>query len=164
MIFCPLTAPTMSVDPGLDANKESAVAAREHNLVALIRAAKRCYLIGNGGSHANATHICNDLVACGIRAYTLDPATLTALANDFGYESVFARWLETVGEAGDLLIALSGSGTSPNILAACATAECLGMKVWREFGAAQGMDMQAAEEAQIVLGHRLRKELCKPPT
>ena len=129
-------------------------------LIELIRRAKRVYIIGNGGSYANAAHIATDLLACGIKAYTLDAATLTAFGNDHGYETVFARWLETVGEEGDLLIALSGSGTSPNILKACAAADRIGMKVWREFGAAQGLNMQQAEEAQLVLGHKLREALC----
>jgi len=55
-----------------------------------IRKAKRVYIIGNGGSYANAQHIANDLIGCGIKAYTLDAASLTASANDFGFENVFA--------------------------------------------------------------------------
>ncbi len=128
-------------------------------LVERVRRAKRVYLIGNGGSHANAMHAQNDLLSCGVRAFTLDPATLTAFANDYGYENVYALWLEKVGEKGDLLIAFSGSGKSPNILNACATAERIGMDVHREFGAAQGFDMQAAEERQIWLGHELMRAL-----
>lgn len=123
----------------------------------LIKAASRVYLIGNGGSYANAVHICNDLLACGVRAYTLDPASLTASANDYGYETVFARWLETIGDAGDLLIALSGSGKSPNILLAVEMATKLGMKVWCEFGAAKGFDMQVSEEEQLWLGHEVMR-------
>jgi D-sedoheptulose 7-phosphate isomerase len=124
-----------------------------------IKAARRIYLIGNGGSYANAVHICNDLLAQGIKAYTLDPATLTASANDYGYETVFARWLRVVGEEGDLLIAMSGSGRSPNILNAIATAESLGMVVHRIFGNERGENMQQAEEAQLVIGHMLMGEL-----
>ena len=96
-------------------------------LVDAIRKAKRTYIIGNGGSYANAAHLANDLLACGIRAFTLDPATLSASANDFGYETVFARWIRVVGEAGDLLIALSGSGNSPNIIQALIEARLVGM-------------------------------------
>ena len=81
-----------------------------------IKRANAVYIIGNGGSYANAVHICNDLISVGIRAFTLDPATLTASANDFGYETVFSRWIAAVGERGDLLIALSGSGNSKNII------------------------------------------------
>jgi len=124
-----------------------------------IRKAGRVYIVGNGGSYANAVHICNDLLMCGIKAYTLDPATLTASANDYGYETVFARWLSVVGERDDLLIALSGSGTSKNILNAVSVAENIGMTVWREFGAAQGFDMQASEERQLWLGHELMRKL-----
>lgn len=127
-------------------------------LSARIKAAKRVYIIGNGGSYANAMHICNDLIACGVKAYTLDPASLTATANDFGFEYVFSRWLDVVAEKGDLLIALSGSGKSRNILRAIEHAERIGMDVERIFGAPL-LDMQTAEEVQIQLGHKLRKEL-----
>ena len=58
-----------------------------------------------------------------------------------------------------MLIALSGSGKSPNILLACEAAERIGMDVHREFGAAQGFDMQTAEERQIWLGHELMRAL-----
>lgn len=131
------------------------------NLSERIRNAKHVYLIGNGGSAANAMHLQNDLLACGIKAFTLDLATLTATANDFGFEHVFSRWLSVVGEPGDLLIALSGSGKSPNILAAVRAAECLGMDVHREFGFEQGLNMEQAEERQIVLGHQLKLALRK---
>ena len=66
------------------------------NLVDLIRRSAHVFLVGNGGSYSNAGHLCNDLLACGVKAYTLDPATLTASANDYGYETVFARWISTV--------------------------------------------------------------------
>ena len=130
------------------------------DVLALIRKAKRVFIIGNGGSYANAIHICNDLLACGIRAFTLDPATLTATANDHGYEQVFSRWISAVGARGDLLIALSGSGTSPNVLHALRAAKRLGMMTtlitWK---LKNGMDMQLSEEAQITLGHYWMKKL-----
>ena len=128
-------------------------------LLERVRASLRVYIVGNGGSYANAIHLCNDLLACGIRAYTLDPATLTASANDHGYEFVFSRWLDAVGERGDLLIALSGSGRSPNILRACEAAERIGMTVHRIFGAELGQDMQTAENHQLVVGHELMRAL-----
>lgn len=127
-------------------------------LVGKIRRAKRVYIAGNGGSYANSVHLCNDLLACGVRAYTLDPATLTATANDVGYAHVFSRWLRVVAEPGDLLIALSGSGKSPNILKAIDMAEDIGMDIEKVFGAPR-FDMQAAEEHQVFLGHQLRREL-----
>jgi len=125
------------------------------SLLEKVKAARRVYIIGNGGSYANAMHIANDLIAGGVRAHTLDPATLTATANDYGYEFIFSMWLIVVGEQGDLLIALSGSGKSPNILNAVEAARVIGMEVHLESGVAHGLDMQSAEEHQIVLGHEL---------
>lgn len=128
-------------------------------LAAAIARARRVYIIGNGGSYANAAHIANDLICAGVKAYTLDPATLTAIANDFGYENVFERWLQTVAEPEDLLIALSGSGTSPNIVKAMEFAGRIGMSAklitWR----LQGINMQESEERQIVIGHEARSWL-----
>ena len=129
------------------------------SLISAVKSAKRVYIIGNGGSYANAMHICNDLLACGIPAFTLDPATMAASANDYGWHRVFSRWLEVVGKRGDLLIAMSGSGTSENILRAIRTAEQIGMSVYRIFGNERGEDMQQAEEAQIKIGHELMKAL-----
>lgn len=130
-------------------------------LAAAIRKARRTYIIGNGGSYSNAVHLANDLIACGIRAHTLDPATLTATANDHGYHTVFDRWLLTMGEEGDVLIALSGSGKSVNILRAIATAKTLNMSVWPIFGSERDEDMQRAEEAQLEIGHELMRILRK---
>ena len=123
-----------------------------------IKWAGAVYIIGNGGSYANAMHIANDLIACGIRAHTLDPSTLTATANDYGYEHVFSRWLRVFANRGDLLIALSGSGKSPNILNAISVAEEIGMDVERVFGAPR-LGMQEAEERQVILGHELMRQL-----
>ena len=89
------------------------------SLVERIRKAKKVLIIGNGGSYANAIHIANDLLSVGIPAFTLDPATLTASANDYGYETVFERWINVVGSKKDLLIALSGSGKSPSCQPGC---------------------------------------------
>ena len=123
-----------------------------------IKEARRVYIIGNGGSYANAVHMANDLIACGIKAHTLDMATLTATANDYGYDQIFSRWLQVFGEPGDLLIALSGSGKSPNILKAIDTAKAIGMTVERVFGAPK-LNMQEAEENQVWLGHQVMREL-----
>lgn len=128
-------------------------------LFSKIKAAKRVFIIGNGGSYANAIHICNDLLACGIPTFTLDPATMSASANDFGWSTVFERWINVVGERGDLLIALSGSGKSPNILSALDVAEAKGMITHRIFGNERGENMQQAEEAQIGIGHDLMRAL-----
>lgn len=144
-------------------------------LAKAIQKAKHVYLIGNGGSYANAAHIANDLLALGIKAFTLDAATLTASANDFGYATVFARWIATVGETGDLLLALSGSGKSANIVAALQAAKEKGIATWAimgDFGARQGpcfaladnsstwgKTMQEAEEKQLYIGHKVMQWL-----
>ena len=131
------------------------------SLISDVKAANRVYIIGNGGSYANAMHICNDLLACGIPAFTLDPATMAASANDFGWDTVFERWLRVVGQRGDLLIALSGSGKSQNILKAVAAARELGLTVRCIYGAESGLDMQQAEEEQIKIGHEIWRSLRK---
>ena len=124
-----------------------------------VRKAGRVYIIGNGGSYANAVHMANDLLSVGVKAFTLDPASLTASANDFGYETVFSRWLKVVGEPGDLLIALSGSGTSKNILEAMDAANEIGMRYHLVTRYLSDLDMQESEEEQIRLGHEVMKEL-----
>ena len=129
------------------------------NLSDAVRKAKRVYIIGNGGSYANAVHICNDLISVGVRAYTLDPATLTAIANDYGYEVSFSKWIGIVGERGDLLVALSGSGTSPNILRALERARNIGMETMLVTNYLKEKDMQGSEEEQIEIGHQVMKEL-----
>lgn len=123
-----------------------------------IRKAPHTYIIGNGGSYANSQHLCCDLLSCGIRAYTMDIATFSAFSNDHGYYTAFERWIKVVGEPGDLLVALSGSGRSPNVLRAIEAAEEIGMDVERIFGAPK-FDMQSAEENQLWIGHELMRAL-----
>lgn len=149
------------------------------DLLTEIKRAKRVYLCGNGGSAANAIHICNDLISVGIRAHALtgDIATLTAIANDFGYDFVFSRQIDVFGEPGDLLIVLSGSGQSINILNALRAANEKGMATWALIGKlgprlpkaaslsknfmSEGFTMQAAEEVQLRRGHELMLALRK---
>lgn len=129
------------------------------DLAAAVKKAKRVYLIGNGGSYANASHIANDLQNCGIKAHAMDPSILTAWANDFGYETVFSKWIDVHGEAGDLLVALSGSGTSRNILNAIDKAKEKGMEYRLVTWYLSALDMQDSEEQQLALGHQAMKEL-----
>lgn len=130
------------------------------SLVERIRRAGRVYLVGNGGSYANAIHIQHDLLSVGIRAFTLDPATLTATANDHDYSEIFSRWIKTVGEKGDLLIGLSGSGTSQNIKKAIAAAKKKKMDTYLlTWYLKPPMDMQLSEEAQLVCGHHWMRNL-----
>ena len=131
------------------------------SLIAKVKAAKRVYVVGNGGSFSNAEHIANDLLSVGVKAHSINHAFYSASANDHGYYHSFIRWIQVVGEPGDLLIALSGSGKSPNILLACDEAQRKGMAVWRIFGADLGQDMQIAEQHQLIVGHELMRALRK---
>ena len=87
--------------------------------------------VGNGGSAGIASHLAIDFTKNGgLRAMAFnDPLALTCLGNDFGYEDVFAKQIEFHGQGGDLLIAISSSGRSPNILKAVQAARSIGCKV-----------------------------------
>lgn len=143
-----------------------------NDLASAIRKANRVYLCGNGGSAANAIHIANDLISCGIKAQALtaDVATLTAIANDFSYEEVFARQIRVFGDMGDVLIVLSGSGNSPNILKAIEAAKEKGIETWAIVGGGKAAEladhrivthwnMQASEQAQLIIGHDIMRSL-----
>ena len=99
-------------------------------IIEVLRAGNKLLIIGNGGSAADAQHIAAEIVgryksdrpACAAVALTTDTSALTAIANDYGFEQVFARKVAGLGRRGDILLALSTSGRSPNILAALTTA------------------------------------------
>jgi D-sedoheptulose 7-phosphate isomerase len=104
-------------------------------IIAALRSGNKLLVIGNGGSAADAQHIAAEIVgrykqdrpACAAIALTTDTSALTAIANDYGFEQVFARQLAGLGSRGDVLLALSTSGRSPNILAALRTARERGL-------------------------------------
>lgn len=89
------------------------------------------YLVGNGGSSAIAEHMAVDLTKnAGLRAIAFgSAATLTTLANDYGYEHVFEQAVSRFGREGDVIVAISSGGTSTNILNACKAARERGMRV-----------------------------------
>ncbi len=97
------------------------------------------FLAGNGGSAANASHFGQDLAKgtlssmSATRRFRVIPLTdnigfITALANDEGYDSIFEQQLRNLAQSGDLLVAISGSGNSPNVLRAVEYARSIGMK------------------------------------
>lgn len=88
------------------------------------------YLVGNGGSSGIISHVSIDLInACKIKAHPItDNSILTCLANDYGYEKVFSEALKTMIQPGDLLIAISSSGNSQNIVNAVEVANQKGAK------------------------------------
>ena len=96
----------------------------------------RVFSCGNGGSMSDAMHFAEELTGRyrknrpGFPAIAIsDPSHLTCVANDFGYDYVFSRYLESHGSPGDCLLALSTSGKSPNVLKAVESARSLGIKV-----------------------------------
>jgi D-sedoheptulose 7-phosphate isomerase len=104
-------------------------------IIAALRSGNKLLIIGNGGSAADAQHIAAEIVgrykqdrpAYAAIALTTDSSVLTAIANDYGFEQVFARQVEGLGQRGDVLMALSTSGRSPNILAALRVARERGL-------------------------------------
>lgn len=106
-------------------------------LIQRLRDGGRIYLAGNGGSAADAQHIAAELIgrfrrnrrALPAIALTTDTSALTAIGNDYGFERVFARQVEALVTARDVLWLLSTSGTSVNILEAAATARTIGALV-----------------------------------
>jgi len=101
-----------------------------------LKSGNKILLCGNGGSAADAQHIAAELVGRyeqerrGFPAISLttDTSALTAVSNDYGYEEVFARQVEALAVAGDVLIAISTSGKSPSVLKAADQARALGCK------------------------------------
>jgi len=111
------------------------IVAAAHAVATSIREAGKVLVFGNGGSAADAQHLSAELVgrlkreraAIGAIALTADTSVLTALANDYSFDRVFARQVEALGRAGDVAIAISTSGNSPNVLAAARAAAELGL-------------------------------------
>ena len=141
---------------------------------------KNVFICGNGGSAANAIHMANDfhygIGACGagkklpglrVEALSANQGIVTCLANDIGYENIYAHQLEVKARKGDVLLILSGSGNSSNICKALTTSKKLGMKSFAIVGFDGGKtknladeviyfrinDMQIAEDTQLVVGH-----------
>ncbi len=146
------------------------------------RTGRQVFLCGNGGSAGNAIHLANDFLygiskkhGSGLRVNALpaNSSVLTCLANDEGYEEIFSLQLAVQAREGDVLIALSGSGNSPNILKAIEQAKELGMKTYAILGYKGGKakqmadvpihfavdDMQISEDLQLVVGHMIMQWL-----
>jgi D-sedoheptulose 7-phosphate isomerase len=105
-------------------------------LVTTFQGQGRVYSCGNGGSMSDAIHFAEELSGKFRKerralpaAAVSDPGHLTCVANDYGYDKVFSRYVEAHGRKGDALLAISTSGRSPNVLAAAASAGAIGMTV-----------------------------------
>ena len=140
------------------------------------RAGGTIYICGNGGSAGNAIHLANDfLYGAGkgnggglrVEALSANAAIITCLANDTGYENIYSEQLKVKARAGDVLIVLSGSGNSPNIVRALEIGNTIGMTTFAVLGFTGGQcksvaqypihfeidDMQIAEDLQLIVGH-----------
>jgi D-sedoheptulose 7-phosphate isomerase len=112
---------------------------------------------GNGGSMCDAMHFAEewtgrfrgDRAAIGAIAFS-DPSHLTCIANDFGYDEIFAREVEAYGKAGDLLVAISTSGNSPNVLRAAEVARAKGVRVVGLLGKGGGKLKDLVDVAIVV--------------
>ncbi len=121
----------------LIATELPAIVAAGELIAATLAAGGKVLLCGNGGSAADAQHIAAELVGRFVVerrglpaiALTTDTSALTAIGNDYGYELVFRRQVEALGRPGDVLIAITTSGTSKNVVAAADAARALGVKV-----------------------------------
>ncbi|MBI4536574.1 MAG: D-sedoheptulose 7-phosphate isomerase [candidate division NC10 bacterium] len=143
----------------------------------VLRRGNKLLFFGNGGSAADAQHLAAEFVnrflvsrrALAAIALTTDTSALTAIGNDLGFDTVFARQIEALGRPGDLVVAISTSGDSPNVLRAVETAKRLGLE---SIGLAGGTGGQLAslvdmafvvpsnetprvQETHITLGHAL---------
>jgi len=117
------------------AANEERIAAVARELCAALEVGRKVLLFGNGGSAADCQHIAAEWVGRFRRerrplaaiALTTDTSILTSVANDYGYDQVFTRQVRALGQPGDLSIAISTSGNSPNVLSATEAASALGM-------------------------------------
>ncbi len=132
------------------------IAAAAECLVTTLRNGGKVLLCGNGGSAADAQHIAAELVvrfrrhrlALPALALTTDTSILTAAGNDYGFEHIFARQVEAWGRPGDVLVAISTSGRSANVLRAVTTAHSLGLVV---IGLTGGQAAPLHTQADLVL-------------
>ena len=146
-------------------------------IVRAFKAHGKLLVFGNGGSAADAQHIAGEMVNRFLQerrglpaiALTTDGGVLTCIANDTGFENVFARQIEALGTAGDVCLAISTSGTSPNIVRGCKEAREQGIKVIGLLGCDGGHvaalcdlalivpsnDTQRIQETHNLIGHVL---------
>lgn len=145
---------------------------------------RNIFICGNGGSAANANHIANDLLCVAnkrtkkgikIESLTANIAVITCIANDRGYKNIFSDQIEAKGRKKDLIIFLSGSGNSENIITGIKTAKKKGMytfsilgfnggkckKISQEFINYKINDMQISEDIQMIIFNICLKKLMK---
>lgn len=153
-----------------------------HALMQAWKNKKQVFIFGNGGSAGNAIHLANDFLygisrqfghALRVTALPANPSVITCLANDEGYDGIFFRQLAVLAEPGDVAIAFSGSGNSPNILRALEHCFENDIESFAVLGYSGGKakdlashaihvpinDMQISEDLQLILGHLIMQWL-----
>ena len=148
-------------------------------LIKKIKTKKKIFVCGNGGSAANANHIEIDLlnikVPIDINSLNSNIPVITCISNDYGYENIFKKQLESKGRKGDLLILLSGSGNSKNIINVIKAAKKLDISTFGIFGFDGGKaiklvkqkihikskNMQVCEDIQMIIFHFISQILKK---
>ncbi|MBT2384535.1 SIS domain-containing protein [Streptomyces sp. ISL-11] len=134
------------------------VAAWGEHLAAVLPLGGRLLAAGNGGSAAQAQHLTAELVgryrterpAYSAIALHADTSSLTAIGNDYGFEELYARQVTAHGRPGDILLLMSTSGRSPNLLAAATTGRAAGLRVWAMTGPRPNPLATRADEALCI--------------
>jgi D-sedoheptulose 7-phosphate isomerase len=123
---------------------------------------RNVFVCGNGGSSATAEHFTNDLFSRGVRAFCLNSNTsiMTMIANDFGYQFTFSKQIDLYAEPKDLLVTISCSGTSPNVVNAQVVAGLKGMDVYNfEVFKDGDKDYGKLEDKHLQLVHQIKDAL-----
>jgi D-sedoheptulose 7-phosphate isomerase len=184
-IYCRVVESNAAVLRGLSTIVDAAVALA----LSAITNGRKVIFCGNGGSAADSQHLAAELMGRFLidrdplpaLALTVDTSALTAIGNDYGYDQVFARQLRGIGVAGDVLIGLSTSGNSRNVIAALEAAKVMGLGTIGLTGSKGGKmreicdiavcvpsdETNHIQEMHIVVGHYLCGEIekhgCRSP-
>jgi len=144
----------------IDSNAFKSIENMSAYSIAAIQKGKKIILCGNGGSAADAQHLAAEMLIRlrsnynrdGIAAIALaqDTSTITACGNDLGYEALYERVLQSLGNKGDVLIAITTSGNSENVILAMKQAKKMGIKVFGFLGSGGGRALEYCDEAFIV--------------
>jgi D-sedoheptulose 7-phosphate isomerase len=171
--YCLTVAKNFEALTALESVVQSAINAVTDGL----KGGNKIIFCGNGGSAADAQHLAAELIGRYLMergplpalALTVDTSALTAIANDYSYDEVFARQLDGLGQAGDVLVALSTSGNSKNVLRAIEVARTRGIKTIGMTGQSGGLMRQLCDicicvpsdrtnhiqEMHIAVGHMI---------
>jgi len=134
------------------------IVAQGQDMAERLKRGCRILVCGNGGSAADAQHFAAELSGRYVKerralagiALTTDTSALTAIGNDYGFERVFSRQVEALGRPGDLLVGISTSGNSPNVLLAVEAAKAQGMKTLGLLGRDGGKLLALCDESLVV--------------